>query len=64
MAQRDSTAPDGSVRDLSWNGLSTRGTQLPASVYKWTLAGRSEDGDGTLVAGDGSSMVTGTITLD
>ncbi|MCE0534144.1 hypothetical protein LWF15_01350 [Kineosporia rhizophila] len=63
VAQLEGTAPDGSVRDLWWSGLSSKGAQLPEGYYRWTLSGRSADGDGTLVAGDGSSIVEGVIEL-
>lgn len=57
-------APDGSVRGLSWNGLSSSGAQLAAGTYRWTLTGRAEDGDGTLIAADGSPSVTGTVEIN
>ena len=63
VAQVDGTAADGSVRDLSWNGLSAKGAQQPTGLYRWTLTGRSADGDGTLINSDGTTTVSGTIEL-
>ncbi|GAA3621477.1 hypothetical protein GCM10022223_42940 [Kineosporia mesophila] len=53
VAQLDGTAPDGSGLDLKWDGLSARGIQVPEGMYQWTLAGRSADGDGTLISDKG-----------
>ncbi|MBT0773294.1 hypothetical protein KIH74_30395 [Kineosporia sp. J2-2] len=64
VARIDGTAPDGSVRDLRWNGLSSKGMQLPGGTYRWTLSGRSADGDGTLIGRDGAAVVSGTIDLE
>jgi hypothetical protein len=64
LTQLEGTAPDGSVRDLTWNGLSSKGVQLPAGTYRWSLTGRAEDGDGALIAADGSPTVGGTIEID
>jgi hypothetical protein len=57
------TAPDGSIRDLSWDGKTSTGAPAPAGVYTWKLTARANDGQGTLVAADGSSAATGTVTL-
>lgn len=64
LASLAGTAADGSVRDLSWNGLTSKGQQLPPGEYRWVLTGRSVDGDGPLIAADGSSQVTGTVEID
>ena len=64
LATIDGTAPDGSVRDLSWNGLTGKGQQLPPGEYRWTLTGRSTDGDGMLIAADGTPAVTGTVEIN
>jgi hypothetical protein len=64
LATLDGTAPDGSVRDISWNGLTGKGKQLPPGTYHWTLTGRASDGDGSLIAADGSTSVTGTIEIN
>ncbi|GAB6902061.1 gliding motility-associated C-terminal domain-containing protein [Kineosporia succinea] len=63
LARIDGTAPDGSVRDVSWNGLSDKGVQQKQGIYRWTLTGRSDDGDGTLIGADGSAAATGTVEL-
>jgi hypothetical protein len=64
VATLEGTAPDGSVRGLRWNGLSSKGMQLPPGTYRWILSGRSADGDGTLIGTDGSAVVSGTIDLE
>ncbi len=64
VATFDGTAPDGSVRGMQWNGLSSKGVQLPPGTYRWTLSGRSADGDGTLIGTDGSATASGTIDLE
>lgn len=56
------TAADGSVRDLSWNGLDADGNPAAAGAYSWRLTGNAADGDGPLFDVDGTS-VTGTVTL-
>jgi hypothetical protein len=58
------TAPDGSVRGLAWDGLSSTGVQLPAGLYRWTLTGRARDGDGALIRTEGGGSATGTVEID
>jgi FlgD Ig-like domain len=56
------TAPDGSVRDLAWDGRTGAGTRLPAGTYRWQLSAEAQDGEGALIAERGGP-VTGTVTL-
>ncbi len=58
------TAPDGSIRDLSWDGKDKKGTPVTVGLYRWTLTARADDGEGQLIAPDGGSSVTGTIEVD
>ncbi|HST80849.1 MAG TPA: hypothetical protein VLL08_03795 [Kineosporiaceae bacterium] len=58
------TAPDGSVRGFSWDGLSSTGVQLPAGLYRWTLTGRARDGDGALIGTDGAGSAKGTVEIN
>jgi hypothetical protein len=58
------SAPDGSLRDLAWNGRSTKNAILPVGTYRWTLTGSADDGDGNLIARDGTTRITGTIEID
>jgi hypothetical protein len=57
------TGPDGSIRDISWDGQAADGTPAPAGVYTWRLTATANDHQGTLVAFDGTSPATGTVTL-
>jgi flagellar hook capping protein FlgD len=58
------TAPDGSIRDLSWDGRNGKGAQLPVGTYQWQLTGRADDGDGTLVGPWGRATVHGTLEIN
>jgi hypothetical protein len=57
-------ATDGSLRGLLWDGRTSQGATLPTGTYRWTLTGRAADGDGSLIAADGTPTVTGTIEID
>jgi gliding motility-associated-like protein len=58
------TAPDGSIRDLSWDGRTSKGVKLPVGAYQWKLSGRADDGDGTLLDPWGRASVQGTVEID
>ena len=60
----EGTAPDGSLRGLSWDGLSSRGAQLPAGTYRWTLTGRARDGEGALIDTNGGPTAGGTVEIN
>lgn len=55
----DTTAPDGSVRGLTWDGRSDSGAGPRIGVYRWELTGTAADGDGSLVG-----RVTGSVEID
>jgi len=57
------TAPDGSVRDLTWDGLSGAGRKLPVAMYRWQLIATATDGDGALISASGGKTVSGTVKL-
>jgi hypothetical protein len=57
------TAPDGSIRDLSWDGLTSGGKALPVGTYNWTLTGAAADGDGDLISPGGKTVITGTVKI-
>jgi hypothetical protein len=57
------TAPDGSIRDLSWDGRNSKGVKLPVGTYQWQLTGRADDGDGTLIDPWGRTSVRGAVEI-
>jgi len=57
------TAPDGSIRDLSWDGLTTGGKALPVGTYRWILYGSAADDDGGLLSPGGKTTITGTVKI-
>jgi hypothetical protein len=57
------TAPDGSIRDLVWNGKTDGGKALPVATYRWELNGTAADGDGALISPDGKTTITGTVKI-
>jgi hypothetical protein len=57
------TAPDGSIRDVVWDGKTGGGTKLPVGSYRWELAGQSADGEGALISVAGAATVTGTVKI-
>jgi hypothetical protein len=57
------TGPDGSIRDLSWDGRTTGGKVLPGGSYRWTLTARAKDGEGSLISAGGKTTVTGTVSI-
>jgi hypothetical protein len=57
------TAPDGSIRDLSWDGLTSGGKALPLGTYNWTLTGAAADGEGDLISPGGKTVITGTVKI-
>ncbi|MFT3971175.1 MAG: FlgD immunoglobulin-like domain containing protein [Micropruina sp.] len=62
-------APNGSIRDITWNGRTTSGTRVPAGTYTWELTTPAADGTGNLVRVDGTSAlknatgINGTIKV-
>lgn len=57
------TGPDGSIRDLRWDGRTGSGRPAPAGRYTWQLVARAADGEGTLTAANGVRPVTGVLVL-
>lgn len=55
------SAPDGSIRDIAWDGRDGDGDLVPAGTYTWTLTGTGDTGAVTGIGGTGS--VTGTVTV-
>jgi hypothetical protein len=58
------TAPDGSIRGLSWDGRDKRGAVVPIGTYRWTLTGKADDGDGRLLGPQDQPSVTGTVEIN
>lgn len=57
------TGPDGSIRDLVWDGRSSAGHALRAGTYRWELTARAADGEGTLIPAHAGRTLTGTVRL-
>jgi hypothetical protein len=57
------TGPDGSIRDLRWDGRTGSGRPAPAGRYTWQLVARAADGEGALTAANGVRPVTGVLVL-
>jgi hypothetical protein len=55
------SGPDGSIRDLVWDGRDSQGRRVRAGTYRWQLSAKATDGEGTLTAADGINPVSGTI---
>lgn len=58
------TAPDGSVRNVTWDGRNASGALVPDGVYTWTLSGTAADGSGSPTGADGTGAATGSVTVD
>jgi hypothetical protein len=62
---RELTVPasaDGSVRGVSWDGKNTAGAVVSSGTYVATLVVAGKDGSGSVVAVDGTSAPTFTVT--
>ena len=57
------TAPDGSIRDLIWDGKTNGGKALPVGTYRWELSGKAKDGDGALISPGGKTTITATVKI-
>jgi hypothetical protein len=57
------TGPDGSIRDLSWDGLDPAGAPVANGVYTWTLTASAVDGGGSLIGSDGATSIGGTVEV-
>jgi flagellar hook capping protein FlgD len=51
------TAPDGSIRDLTWDGRNTAGARVAAGRYSYRLTATAADGEGAL------TPVAGSVTV-
>lgn len=58
------TAPDGSIRNIVWDGRDTAGALVADGPYTWTLTGDAADGDGGVRALDGVHAATGVVAVD
>ena len=58
------TGPDGSIRDLAFDGRNAKGKVLADGTYHWQLLASAKDGDGTLIGIRGEKQVTGTVTIE
>ena len=63
VAVRTGSGPDGSIRDLAWDGRADSGRAAPAGDYRWALTARAQDGEGPLSAADGTGPISGPLLL-
>ncbi len=63
IATLPGTAPDGSIRDLAWNGRTANGLKMAPGTYYWRLFGQAADGDGNLIGKFGGAVVSGQIKV-
>ncbi|WP_285600874.1 FlgD immunoglobulin-like domain containing protein [Kineosporia sp. NBRC 101731] len=57
------TSPDGSIRDLAWDGRDRQGRLQPAGSYRWTLTAGAADGEGAIMGKNGGNVVTGQVRI-
>lgn len=57
------SAPDGSIRDLVWDGRAASGRPVAPGTYRWRLTATARDGEGALAAADGRGGITGTVAV-
>lgn len=57
------TGPDGSIRDLSWNGRTTAGARAAAGPYTWELSATTTDGGTALISVNGTDPISGAVRL-
>ncbi|GLY17176.1 hypothetical protein Kisp01_41910 [Kineosporia sp. NBRC 101677] len=55
-------APDGSIRDVRWNGKTQTGGKAATGTYTWELSAKAADGEGKLIGVDGGA-ITGRVAL-
>jgi hypothetical protein len=58
------TGPDGSIRDVAWDGRDRVGRKVAAGLYQWHLTAEAVDGDGALIGKHGSPVVTGSVRVN
>ncbi|GAB3248107.1 hypothetical protein GCM10027456_20000 [Kineosporia babensis] len=58
------TAPDGSIRDIVWDGRDRTGRKMEPGTYHWRLLGQAADGDGSLIGKFGGSVVSGQVRVN
>ncbi|GLY30713.1 hypothetical protein [Kineosporia sp. NBRC 101731] len=57
------TGPDGSIRDLVFDGRNNSGKALANGTYSWQLTARAQDGEGALIGIRGETSVKGTVKI-
>jgi hypothetical protein len=57
------SGPDGSVRDLVWDGKDNKGRRVATGRYRWTMTALAVDGSGPLIGAPGRGAITGTVTV-
>jgi hypothetical protein len=57
------TAPDRSIRGLTWDGKDSAGRKPAAGTYRWTLRGTAADKTGPLQDALATTPPAGTLTL-
>jgi hypothetical protein len=56
------SGPDGSIRNLVWNGRTAAGKRAPAGTYRWRLTASGTAG--AALAPGGRGPITGTVVLE
>ncbi|MBT0768825.1 hypothetical protein KIH74_07800 [Kineosporia sp. J2-2] len=57
------TGPDGSIRDLAFDGRNGSGKPLANGTYSWQLTASAKDGEGAVIGIRGEKKVTGTVKI-
>ncbi len=57
------TGPDGSIRDVAWDGRDRNGRKVTAGIYQWRLTADAADGDGALIGKHGGPVISGQVRV-
>lgn len=57
------TGPDGSIRDLVFDGRNGSGKALVNGTYSWELTAAAQDGEGAAIGIRGEKKITGQVTV-
>ncbi|GAB3257266.1 FlgD immunoglobulin-like domain containing protein [Kineosporia babensis] len=57
------TGPDGSIRDLVFDGRNGAGKALANGSYSWELTAEAKDGEGAAIGIRGEKKITGTLKI-
>ncbi|MCE0540236.1 hypothetical protein LWF15_32555 [Kineosporia rhizophila] len=57
------TGPDGSIRDLVFDGRNAAGKELAEGTYSWQLTASALDGEGAAIGVRGEKKIAGTVGI-